>query len=224
MTGFDKYLKSLAVHERQKSAHLDPRSTILVNAGIGLNWLGDYLANPKIKFKKVSVPVEKILFTGTEPKWNKILIDRCERSVVKFRTLIEKDERLRKKLTNEASFGKEPILLRGPDEQGMYHVFDGMHRFVGAVLAGKKSIYAYAATNERKHLPVCEAHVVYDLIRGFQRHAKDERGKVELYHALKLLSRTYGNVPDLLKKRFDAKHVADNDVQEIIKRVINESK
>ncbi|NTW22177.1 hypothetical protein HGA34_01370 [Candidatus Falkowbacteria bacterium] len=225
MNKFEKYLSDLAAHEESKSKkQLDPRGRILVNAGVGLNWIGDYLANPKIKYRKIKLPVEKILFTGTNPGWNKILLERCDKSVEKFSDLMAKNAVVRKKFETEASFGSEPILLRGPDESGMYRVLDGMHRFVGAVLKDKKTITAYAPINEGKYLPVCEAHVVYDLIRGFQRHAKDKQGEVELYHALKLLTRTYGNATELLKRRFSYKYVADKEVQAVIAKVIKEFK
>jgi hypothetical protein len=114
--------------------------------------------------------------------------------------------------------------MRGPDVNGIYRIFDGMYSFVGAVIKKRKTITAYVPINEDEHLPVCEAHTVYDLIRGFQRHAKDENGKIELYHALKLLARTYENVINLLENRFNFTYVAENEVQKIIKRVIGETK
>jgi hypothetical protein len=225
MNDFEKYIESLADHEDEKSKSLlDPRGRILVNAGIRLNWIGDFLANEKIKYKKTEVPINQILFTGTNPGWNKILMDKCESSVEKFQELIEQDKEIKKKFTREASFGSEPILMRGPDEKGFYRVFDGMSRFVGSVIKKSNTITAYIPINESEHLPVCEAHTVYDLIRGFQRHAKDENGKTDLYHALKLLARTYENVLELLETRFNYTHVADDEVQEIINKVIKEAK
>ncbi len=225
MNDFEKYIEGLADHEDEKSkSFLDPRKRILVNAGIRLNWIGDFLANPNIKYQKTEVPINQVLFTGTTPDWNNVLIDKCERSVDKFLKLIEQDEEIKKRFTHEASFGNEPILMRGPDEKGFYRVFDGMHRFVGAVAEKRKTVMAYVPINEDKHLPVCEPHTVYDLIRGFQRHAKDINGKTELYYALKLLARTYENVIELLKNRFNSTYVADDEVQEIIKKVIKETK
>ena len=168
--------------------------------------------------------INQVLFTGTTPDWNKILIDKCERSVKKFRKLIKQDKKSKKRFIQEASFGNEPILMRGPDEKGFYRVFDGMHRFVGAVIEERGTVTAYVPINEDKHLPVCESHTVYDLIRGFQRHAKDDNGKTELYHALKLLARTYENVIELLETRFNSTYVADDEVQEIIEKVIKKIK
>ncbi|MBU4216849.1 hypothetical protein L6270_03410 [Candidatus Parcubacteria bacterium] len=225
MNQFEQYLENLGKHEDEKSKSLlDSRGLILVNAGIHLNRIGDYIANPKIKYKKIRIPMEKILFTGTEPDWNKILIEKCHRRVDEFKTLVAKDDRIRKKMESEASFGNETILLRESNEAGYYLVFDGMHRFVGAVLKNKKNILAYVPINEKKHLPICEAHVVYDLIRSFQRVKKDKISKQELYCALRLLARTYENVIGLLEKRFDFKNLPDEDVQEIIKKVVESVK
>jgi hypothetical protein len=222
MTEFDTYLESLADHEDEKSRSLlDPRGRILVNAGVRLNWIGDFVANEKIGYEKAVVPLEKIKFSGASKKWNKILLGECGKSVEKFRELMARDELVRDMFAAEASFGEEPILLRGPGKEGYYVPVDGMHRLVGAILQGRESISAFVPVDEVACLPICEAHVVYDLIRGFQRHAKDEQGKTELYHALKLLARTYENVVGLLKNRFDVEHVPDEEVQKIIGRVID---
>lgn len=220
MTKFEKYIENLASHEDKKGKSLiNARERILVNAGIRLNWIGDYIANPKIKYRKIDISVDKVLFTGTNPEWNKILIDRCQKNVTNFKELIKNDKKIRKKFASEASYGNEQILIRGPDENGFYSVFDGMHRFLGIILKNKKTVQAYVPINEQDHLPVCEAHVVYDLIRGFQRHANNKQGEKDLYHALKLLARTYENVIELLEKRFNFTYVADRKVQKIIKRV-----
>lgn len=219
---FEKYLRELAKHEDGKTLELQPgpRERILVNAGVRLNWIGDFLANPKIKFKKISIPVEKIYFTGTTLGWNKILLQRCQKSVAKFVALTKQDPVLRRKFMEEASFGTQPILVRRAEEAGRWKVVDGMHRFVGAVLKSRKTIAAFVPLNEDKHLPVCEPHAVYDLIRGYQRNARDKRGADDLYHGLKLLARCYANVPALLKRRFGFKHVPDKKVQAIIGKVL----
>ncbi len=220
---FEEYLHTLADHEDMKNREkLNPRERILVNAGIRLNWMGDFLANPAITYEKSEIPVNEILFTGTDPEWNAILIEQCERSPEKFQVHIQNDETIRKKFTEEASFGDEAILVRGPYEKGKYQVIDGMHRFVGAVIEKRETITAYVPINEHEHLPICEAHVVYDIIRGFQRHARDEQGKIELYYALKLLARTYENVRELLKTRFCFSYIADDEVQAIIRKVLEE--
>jgi len=225
MTKFVKYIESLAAHEESKCrAFLNPRMQILVNAGIRLNWIGDYLANPKIKFRYGKIAVDKVLFTGSTLDWNRILIKRCHKSVNEFRELISNNQTIKKKFLKEASYGVEPILLRGPDEKGFYRVFDGIHRFVGALIKNRKNISAYIPVDEEKHLPICEAHVVYDLIRGFQRSAMDKRGEIQLYHALKLLCRTYENVPALLKTRFNHKYISDETVQKIIRKTLKKSR
>lgn len=215
---FEKYIKRLAEHEIEKSK-LGPREKILVYAGVHLNWIGDYLANPKIKYRKLVLPTKKILFSGTSPDWNKILIDKCGRRVENFQKLIARDPKMKSKFAKEAVYDNTPILVRGRDEKGYYRVVDGMHRFVAAVMQKKKSISAYAPV-KKNYLPYCEAHVIYDLIRGYARHTKDRKGEKELYYALKLLARTYGNVAELLKNRFGKKYLSDKNVQKIIQKVL----
>jgi len=222
MSKFKECLEKLADHENKKSELYlgDQRMVILVNAGIGLNWLGDFFANPEIKWEERQLPIEKIQFTGTNPEWNRILVDKCERSVSKFRTLMAENSKLEEKFRQEASFGDEMILVRKSEKEGFYKVLDGMHRFVGVVLEDKREARVLLPINEDKHLPVCEAHTVYDLIRGFIRSARDKEGEVELYSALKLLCRTYANVRELLIERFNKDYVYDDKVQEIIRKVL----
>jgi hypothetical protein len=222
MTTFEKYLKALADHEDKKTLTLDPnfRNRILINSGARLNWIGDFLANPKNKFKKVSLPLEKIYFTGTNPEWNKILLVKCHRLVAEFIELIKKNDKIKAKFVRETTFNKEPILVRRAENKGYYKVSDGIHRLIAAILKGHKKIDAFVPVDEGKYLPICEAHVVYDLIRGYLRHAKDKKGAEDLFHGLCLLKRCYSNVPSLLKNRFNFKYVADESVQEVIKKVL----
>lgn len=224
MSEFQIYLKKLANHcEKKQKFHLDdPRKKILVFSGVGLNWLGDYFANPKITWQIKKIPVEKIEFGGTSPEWNKILIDKCQRSVAKFKSLIKKNPKIYQQFKKKVIFNKEIIIVRLGDKKGYYKVLDGMHRFMEAVLSNKKSICAYVPVNETKYLPICEAHVVYDLIRGFERNANDKEGRQELYHALKLLSRTYANVKKLLINRFNKNYVHNAEIQKIIKKVLKD--
>ncbi|MFA4817416.1 MAG: hypothetical protein WC608_01665 [Parcubacteria group bacterium] len=225
MDKFEKYLKNLARHEEEKTDNIikDPRKKIIMHAGVRLNWIVDFIGNKKITWKKTEVPADKILFSGTNPNWNKILINKCKRSVEEFRKLLSKNPAIKNKFKKEAFFSREPILLRAGKEKGTYLVLDGMHRFVGTVLSGREKIEAFIPVNEDKYLPICEEHTVYDLIRGFQRNAYNKKGEKDLHHGLKLLSRTYENVDDLLKNRFDYIHLPDKKVQKIIKKILKEN-
>lgn len=224
---FEKYLQRLARYEAKKAEPYleDPRRAFLVHAGIHLNWLGDFLGNPKIQWRKRAIPVDAILFTGTNPEWNKIFIQQCERSPKKLLALVRKDAKLAnriKKWARASGQGKKEILLRKDGDY--YKVLDGMHRFIGLVLTGRKSVRAYVPINEREVLPVCEPHVVYDLIRGFERHAADATGGRQLEAALLLLSRAYDNVPYLLKNRFNQKWVPNPLVQNVLRRILQKTK
>lgn len=224
MNEFEKYLEKLAKHEGIKTDKIvrNPREKLIVNAGIRLNWIGDFLGNDKIKWRKTELPIENIYFSGTDPEWNKTLIDKCKRSVKEFRKLINKNSAVKKKFKKEASFSREPILVRA-NKKNTYLVLDGMHRFVGAVLSKKEKVAAFIPLNEKSHLPICESHTVYDLIRGFQRNAYNKKSEQYLYHGLKLLSKTYENVDELLKNRFDYIHLPDEKVQKITRKILKEN-
>lgn len=223
MGEFEEYLEQLADRQEAKSKAWkdDARHRILVHAGVGLNWIGDFLGNSKIKWEKISLPISQIQMTGTEPEWNELFIEKCARDPLKLLELLKADAALHDTVSRWAGSSKSadlPILVRRDGDK--FKVLDGMHRFVAQVLAGLQAVEVWAPVSEE--LPICESHVVYDLIRGYIRNARDKRGKEELYCALKLLNRTYSNVGDLLKNRFNEKWVPDNDVQEVIRRVLTE--
>ena len=223
MKKIDRFIKKLAVHQAKKVSGqiADPRASLLVTSGIHLNWLGDFFGNPEIKWQEKNVPLEKIKFTGTNPEWNKILLDNCDRSPKKLQALIKRNPKIKKVFNQKSYSANQPVVLRQDlENKGYYKVLDGMHRMVAATISGKSKVKCLVCTNEEKVLPICESHVVYDLMRGFIRSAKDKQGEKELYHALKLLSRTYANVTPLLRGRLGKKWVLDKDVQKIIKRVL----
>ena len=219
---FNKYLRNLAQSEEEKSKSFNntSRHKILIHSGVLLNWLGDYFANPKIKWQKKLVPIKNILMTGTSPEFNKIFIKQSQRSPSKLLNILEKDKKLKDKVLKWANKTKgftELIILR--KEGKYYKVLDGMHRFVKVVLAGVTEIESYVPLNEKSELPVCESHIVYDLIRGYLRNARDKAGQKQLEQSLMLLLRTYSNVEDLLKNRFNLDYVPEKDVQDVIKKV-----
>jgi hypothetical protein len=220
---FEEYLVDLAHHEQQKSLDLlegNPHEKIKIFSGHRLNWLGDFFGNPEIKWEKILLNIDDIRFTGTAQELNPILKDKCQRQPAMLRELINLDEDVRKIIENHATFSDELIVVRNEPETGKFLMLDGTHRLLGMILQYKTHIFAWYPKNEFELLSHCEAHVMYDLIRGYLRNAQDEQGKTELYHGLKLLARTYGNVKDLLKHRFDPKHVSDPEVQKIIEDVL----
>jgi hypothetical protein len=224
MTDFETYLHNLAAHEQAKSLQLlnDPRHLILVNAGVRLNWMGDYLANPNIVWSELTeMDVNDIQFTGTGHEWNQILIQQCDRSPVKFIELISENPNLQEMFRKESLYNQDlPILVRKSEDAGKYKVFDGMHRFVGALVNGQNSIKVYFPKNVEEVQPWCENHVVYDLIRGFTRNANDSDGELQLFYALKLLLRSYGNVREYLISQLDQGFEIDKTVQKIIQKAL----
>ena len=225
MDQFEKYLTELAIHEQEITTQIlkDPREVILVNSGVRLNWIGDYLSNPNLKWTKKTIPIENIEFTGTSLDWNEILINQCSRSPQNFFKLIESNPNLKQKFQKESSYNPNfPILLRRSQRKSFYKVLDGMHRFVGSIVNGNKTIEVYIPDNE-KILPYCEPHVLYDLIKGYVRNSGDSESEKELYYSLKLMIKSYANSRDLLENRFNIKYVADQKVQEIIQKALKNS-
>lgn len=220
---FELYLQELAKKEQHKidqSFGNDSRGKLTMLSGQQLNWIGDFVSNPEAKWEFRAVSIDQILFTGTTPGQDKILIDQCERSPRKLLELIEKDHSIREELEKTAHVLELPIMLRMYDDgSGKFGCLDGMHRFVGRVLQGDQEVEAWVCTKEVK--PFCEPHLVYDLIRGYQRlDEKSEQSTTELQFALQLLMKSYANVKKLLVERFDPSRLRDEDVQNIISKAI----
>lgn len=218
MDDFKIYLDGLVEYERAKTLkQLDTRAELLLHAGRGLNWLGDYFGTDQIHWELRELPVEVIRFTGTTPAWNAILKEQCQGLPSKLRFLIAQQPELAEQLKAQtAHVDDTPIAVRRGTEPETWKVLDGMHRFVRAVIENRDAINAWVPTNEELVLPMCEPHVIYDLIRGMQRHAHDEAGAADLAVALRLLRRTYANADELLRTRFDRTHVDDDLAQQAI--------
>jgi hypothetical protein len=166
--------------------------------------------------------LDQIVLTGMYGELNEILIKRCRRNPKKLQELMKKSPKVEKLIKKHASYKKLPIIVRHDEENigTKYKVLDGMNRVLGKIVKNEEKFKAYYPLNEFDHLPICEPHVIYDLIRGYQRNARDKKGKEQLYEALCLLARTYENVIPLLKERFGPERVFEDDVQEVIKRVL----
>ena len=215
----EDFINDLARHEEEKvKDEQNSRQQILMYAGARLNWIGDYMGNPDIEWREEELELDQIEFTGND----EFLIETCKRSPKEFQELVLADNELKQMYEQFASYGAETILVRDSDHDFVkYKILDGIHRVIGAALSGKKTIKAMVPLNEKDCLPICEAHVIYDLIRGYLRNRKTEDGRIELYHGLKLLINTYANVHDLLENRFNKNYVNNDEVQVIIEKVLN---
>jgi len=226
MTEFEDYLDRLARAQEAKAAAemRSARQKILVSSGVLMNWLGDFLGNPEIKWELRKLSLEQLLLTGTEPEMNQVFIEQAERQPGKLRQLLLGDASLAERVNSwVGQVTDESILVRDDEgKSGKYKVLDGMHRVVKAVMAGQVEIEAYVPINATEVRPVVEPHVIYDLIRGYWRGTRDELGREQLYQALRLMVRAYDNTAELLRTRFSADWVGENDIQEVIVRVLAE--
>jgi hypothetical protein len=160
---FEKYLEDLADHEQHESLDslgANPNEKIKIFGGHRLNWLGDFFGNPEIKWEKILLEINEILFTGTSQELNPILKDKCQSQPAKLGELINLDESVKKIIQNHATFSDEPIVVRHKENTGKFLMLDGTHRVLGAILQNKTHIFAWYPQKEFELLPHCEAHVV----------------------------------------------------------------
>lgn len=214
-----EFLKALAGHLRsQIEAHQRNKLSeqIVMYSGAALNWIADYITDENISWERETIFIDQLWLTGTNPEWNKIVIDKCQRSPRKLKEALRRPAI--RKIFKKAEFNPLPILVRYEDEK--YKVLDGMHRVIGAILKGKKQIKAWIAMPQGKPSPRCEPHVVYDLLRAYQRGLNKDRKALLI--ALKFLKKSYGNVEGLLKHRFNKKWLPDDEIQEIIQEALKD--
>jgi hypothetical protein len=211
-----QYLQQLTDHLAKKvEQHSSVEQRLLMFSGSALNWIAEYILDPSVHWTLETLSTHSLYLTGTGPEWNAIIIEHAQRSPATLRTLMAQDAAVRT-LFAATVFIDVPILVRYED--GKYKVLDGMHRAVAAIRDDQKEIRAYVGRWTGTPKPQCEAHVVYDLIRGFQRG--DKKDAAEFVTALRFLHRHYSNVEQLLRERFDNTWVPDDDVQECIKKAL----
>lgn len=212
------YLEEL-VSQQEKRFRLshDTLGQLLTYASSQMNWIADYILDPSMQWKKEELAIDSLYLTGTTPEWNKVIIDQCERSPASLRVRF-RDDAAMIPLFEKAMWHPAPILVHFETEK--YKVFDGMHRVVAAIRDGKESITAYVAYASEQFRPVCEPHVVYDLLRAYIRKVTTDR--TGLIASLRYLRGCYVNVDDLLRNRFNEGGVPDKDIQAIIEEALKD--
>lgn len=212
----NKYLKNLVKNLEAKNAKRQSNiDKLLMHSGAAMNWIADYITDDNVIWKKEKLLVDKLYLTGTNPEWNKIVIDICERSPKKLRKYF-KDYPEASKIFKVAAFESIPVLVRY--DEGKYKILDGMHRIIAAIRKGKKYIIGYVARIKNRPKPKCEAHVIYDILRAYQRGINKDSKRLET--SLSYLKKSYNNVKWLLKNRFNENWVHDEKIQKIIKKVL----
>ena len=209
------YLENLLRNLRARAESRAEDELLLMYSGALLNWVGDFLTDEGVVWEKRELVLDDLYLTGTGPEWNKIIIDRCERSPEKLRELFTKEPETAE-VFKEATSDPAPILVRV--DEGILKVLDGMERVIAAIRDGKTTIEAYVGTLSGKPTPHCEPHVVYDLLRAYQRGAN--RDREGLITALKFLRGAYTNVDGLLRDRFSKSWLPDDEIQEIIREAL----
>ncbi len=213
-----KYLGSLIEHLKQKvEFYQDPLDKLMMYSSAAMNWIADYITDENVKWTKEKLLVDDLYLTGTNPKWNKIIIEQCKRSPKKLKELFNSNKKI-KKIFYEAKSSNLPILVR--HEKGKLKVFDGMKRVISSIRDGRKTIWAYVVKPQNKQRPKCEPHVIYDLLKAY--HKGLNKDKKSLIIALRFLRKSYANVDNLLKERFNKSWVPDDEVQKIIQESLKD--
>lgn len=214
-----QYLGRLLKRMQKKAMKAQsPLTQLSAATGTLLNWVGYYLTDPAMQWRKEDLAVDALWLTGTWPGWNAVILDRCERSPFRLRELIRQEPEVAQ-LFADAPADKEAILVRFED--GKYKVLDGMDRAVAAIRDGAVAISAFIATPTGPPKTQCEPHVAYDLIAAYQRGLN--RDREGLVAALRFLIAAYANISELLRTRFISSWLPDNDIQKIIREVLAES-
>lgn len=207
-----EFIRDLADHlERKARERQSDTDRIVTASGVLLQWIGDFLSDPNVDWEKVEIKVDDLTLTGTNPEWNKIILETCHRSPTEFRTFLQVQPE-KKTVFDRATFHPTPILIRRED--GKLKVLEGMHRTIAAIRDGRQTLSAWIATSIGPNRPQCEPHVVYDLIRAYARKTTTDRAG--LIAALRYLRSAYSNVDQLLAERFNGSWVEDDGLQEII--------
>lgn len=213
-----RYLQQLTDHLAKKvEQYQTPGERLAMLSGAALNWIAEYVLDPSIGWTLEMLSVDDLYLTGTGPEWNAIIIDRAQHSPTQLRTLMHENAEVQKLFSREV-FSDVPILIRY--EENKYKVLDGMHRAVVAIRDDHATIRAYVGRQQKTPQPICEAHVLYDLIRAYQRGGKKDAEA--LVSALRFLHHHYSNVGRLLHGRFGPQWFPDQDVQECIKKALTD--
>ncbi len=207
-----EFFQRLIAYQRKKIAPFQsPLDELVMLSGAALNWLGDIFSDPNITWTLEKLDINTLWLTGTGPEWNDVIIRRCERSPAKLRRLLTDDPDVAN-MFGSVAFDPAPILIRFDDSK--LKVLDGMHRTIGAIREGRDQVGAWVARPIADARPSCEPHVVYDLIRAYQRKLNTDRAG--LIAALRFLRAAYANVDQLLRERFNKEWLPDDKMQSII--------
>jgi len=216
----EKYLKALVDSEKDRAErNLSLIEKLVMYSGASINSIGAIFTNPDIQWQKKELLIKDLVLTRTTPRWNEIIIDLANGSPTELSKLIQERDDIAA-LFVDTRWDEIPILVL--DHEGL-RIFDGMNRTVAAIRDGKETITAWVATPgaETPPRPAIEPHVLYDFLRAYKVHSNKDRDGIVT--ALRFLTVAYCNVDSLLKERFGADWVPDDELQSIIKDVLSES-
>lgn len=191
-------------------------SQLLAYAGMELNWIGDFISDENIEWQKEEIEISKLFLTGMNPEWNHYIKTLANGSPTVMSRLMREDTQLQH-MCKEIPDDSFPILIRKEGKD--FKVLDGMPRTLKALWDERETILGYIAYPQDHARPWCEAHVVYDIIRAYQRGLNTN--KKDCIAALRFLKNSYGNVEYLLRTRFSKQWTHDEHIQNIIEESLS---
>ena len=92
------YLQKLIKRQKGKaeaSLRGNEVGQVLMYSGVLLDWVGEWVSDTSVSWQKKKIKIDDLTLTGTGPEWNKIILEKAERSPRKLRQLFE-DKKIHK--------------------------------------------------------------------------------------------------------------------------------
>lgn len=218
------FLRKLADHLKKKVENYQkekPLDRIVLYSGAAMQWLGDFMTDTDTDWEKAeNFEIDELTLTGTNPEWNEIIVKKCGCSPKRFRELIKNNSDILEVFKGVSNDGTPILVRRDGAKRTAFKVLDGMKRVMAALINGDRFISAYVAQLGDNPKPMCEPHVVYDLIRAYQRGINNDRKGLII--ALRYLRKSYSNVDNLLRERFGKQWISDKEIQSVIKESLKD--
>ncbi len=176
-----------------------PEQILHAISGVHLNWQGQYLFDENIDWTEEDISLSRLTLTGTSPKWNKIIKDKCDGDVKKFKKYLKKHPEDRKIFEVEEVSDKSIWVV---EKEEKLCLFNGMHRTVSAILRGDSTINAVIGKPlSDKSIPSCENHLAYDLLVSYRRGRIKPEDEKQLIETLAFLAKVFPNLDSFYRTR-----------------------
>ncbi|HPN67413.1 MAG TPA: hypothetical protein PLZ62_02040 [bacterium] len=211
----EKIIKQLALEHADIFADdYDDRQKLAVYSEARLNWVNAIISDDYYDWEQEELLIANLQLTGTIPEYNKIIIDKCERSPVKFAAYLKRENCYDLFVCNNKS--NETILIEYRD--GKYYVLHGMYHVIKLIINGQDKLTAWIGHNSFQiKKPNVEPSVAYFFLREYRRGTIPQKEKEHLLETLRLIYQYTNNGPRLLGD--DGRLGWENAMQKLINEI-----